>query len=88
MIKKTFTEAQKINILSKIRRGDDLILACEKHGITLANYFKWRTKYGGMELPDFVRLRNLKQENKKLKVILAERDLEIDALKEFLIKKK
>ena len=60
---------------------------CRSHGISETTFYKWRKKYGGVEVTAVKRLRELEQENSRLKRILAERDLEVDVLKEVLGKK-
>jgi putative transposase len=78
-----FTEEQIINILREAERGDQTISAvCRSHAIAETTFYKWRQKYGGMEVPDARRLRELERENSRLKRLLAERDIEIDAMKE------
>jgi putative transposase len=84
----SFTEEQIINILREAERGDQTISAvCRSHSIAETTFYKWRQKFGGMEVPDARRLRELEKENSRLKRLLAERDIEIDAMKEVLAKK-
>ena len=83
-----FTEEQIIQILGEAERGDQTISAvCRAHSIAETTFYKWRQKYGGLEVPDARRLRELEKENSRLKRLLAERDVEIDAMKEVLAKK-
>ena len=83
-----FTEEQIINILREAERGDQTIsVVCRSHAIAETPFYKWRQKFGGMEVPDARRLRELEKENSRLKRLLAERDIEIDAMKEVLSKK-
>lgn len=83
-----FTEEQIINILREAERDDQTISAvCRSHSIAETTFYKWRQKFGGMEVPDARRLRELEKENTRLKRLLAERDIEIDAMKEVLAKK-
>ncbi len=83
-----FTEEQIITILRQAEQGDATIAAvCRAHGVSENTFYKWRQKYGGADVPAVKRLRELEQENARLKRLLAERDLEIDAVKEVLAKK-
>ncbi len=82
------SEAQVIAILREAETGQDTIEAlCHKHGIAEATFYRWRSKYGGMEPSDAARLKDLERENTRLKKLLAERDLEIEILKEVNAKK-
>jgi putative transposase len=60
---------------------------CRAHSISENTFYKWRQKYGGLEVSEARRLRELEKENARLKRLLAERDIEIDAMKEVLAKK-
>ena len=83
-----FTEEQIIKILREAERGEQTISAlCRMHGISENTFYKWRQKYGDMEVADARRLRELERENHQLKRLLAERMMEIDALREVLAKK-
>ena len=57
---------------------------CRKHGISDATFYKWRTKYGGMEVSDARKLKSLEEENRKLKKLLAESMLDVSTLREML----
>jgi putative transposase len=57
---------------------------CRAHGISEQSFYRWRNKYGGMAVPAVRRLRELERENSRLKRLVAERDLELDVLKELL----
>jgi putative transposase len=84
----TFTEEQIVQILREADTGDQTIGAiCRTHGISENTFYKWRKKYGGADVSAIKRLRDLELENARLKRILAERDLEIDVIKEILGKK-
>ncbi len=83
-----FTEEQIVKILREAERGEETISAlCRTHGVSENTFYKWRKKYGGMEVADARRLRELERENYQLKRLLAERMMEIDALREVLAKK-
>jgi putative transposase len=83
-----FTEAQIITILREAETGQATIEAlCRKHAIGEATFYRWRSKYGGMEASDAARLKELERENSRLKQLLAERDLEIEVMTEINAKK-
>ena len=83
-----FSEEQIISILREAQKGEQTISAvCRAHSISENTFYKWRQKYGGIEVSDARRLRELERENARLKRLLAERDIEIDAMKEVLTKK-
>lgn len=87
MQRKRFSEEQIIAILREAEKGDRLIGdVCRSHGIAENTFYRWRQKYGGMQVPEVRRLRELEQENTRLKRLLAERCLEIDAIKDVLAK--
>lgn len=83
-----FSEEQIIKILREAQKGEQTISAvCRAHSISENTFYKWRQKYGGLEVADARRLRDLERENWRLKRLLAERDIEIDAMREVLVKK-
>ena len=85
---KTFSEEQIVQILREAEPGTTPIIdLCRRHGISETTFYKWRKKFGGADVSAIKRLRELEQENARLKRILAERDLEVDVLKEVLGKK-
>ena len=85
---KRFTEAQIVAILKEAQPGDKTIgELCRQHGIADHTFYRWRRKYEGMQVPEVHRLRELERENSQLKRLVAERDLEIDAMKALLSKK-
>jgi putative transposase len=78
-----FTDEQIVAILQEAARGEQPIAAlCRDKGISDATFYAWRKKFGGMETRDVQRLKELEKENARLKKLLANRDLEIDCLKE------
>ncbi|KAB8333725.1 transposase [Scytonema tolypothrichoides VB-61278] len=82
------TAEQIIKILEQGERGDQTIGAvCREHGITESTFYRWRKAYGGMSVNEAQRLKELEKENARLKRLLAERLLEVDALKELIAKK-
>ena len=83
-----FSPEQIIAILHQAEKGEQSIQAlCREHNITETSFYRWRRIYGGMNVSEAQRLKELEKENTRLKRLLAERDLEIDALKEYLAKK-
>jgi len=84
---KRFTLEQIIGILKQAQAGVKVVDLCRTHGISDATFYNWRTKYGGMEVSDAKRLKQLEDENKKLKQMLAETLLENKAIKDVLSKK-
>jgi putative transposase len=87
MPRKKFGEEQIIAILREAEKGDRLIGdVCRSHGIAENTFYRWRQKYGGLQVPEVKRLKDLEQENARLKRLLAERCLEIDAMKDVLAK--
>ncbi len=82
-----FSEEQIIHLLQQAARGEQPISTlCREYGITETTFYRWRKKFAGMAVPDAQRLRQLEKENTRLKRLLAERDLEVDALKAILAK--
>jgi putative transposase len=83
-----FTQEQIIRILEQAERGEERIAAiCRAYGISEVTFYRWRKKFGGMTVSEAHRLHELERENARLKRLLAERDLELDATKEVLAKK-
>jgi putative transposase len=80
-MKKRFTEEQIIGFLKQAQAGVAIKDLCRKHGFSDATFYTWRRKFGGMEVADAKRLRELEVENAKLKKLLAESMLDIEALK-------
>jgi putative transposase len=86
MKRSRFSEEQIIGILKEHQAGLSAADLCRKHGISDATFYKWRSKYGGMEVSDAKRLKGLEEENRKLKKLLAEQVLDNATLKEMLAK--
>ena len=87
MKKKRFTEQQIHAILKEAESGIPAVDVCRKHGVHPVTLSRWKSKYGGMELSDMVRLRALQDENTKLKRLVADQALSIQALELVLGKK-
>ena len=87
-MKKRFTEEQIIRILREAEKtGVQIREVCRRHNVTEQTFFRWRNKYGGMEVSDARRLKTLEGENAKLERLVAEQLLVIEGLKEFSGKK-
>lgn len=87
-MKKRFSEEQIIHILREAEHKSCSIRdLCRNHGISEQTFYRWRNRYGGLEVDEAVRLRQLERENARLKKLVAERDLELEFLKEVVAKK-
>ena len=87
MKKKRYTEEQIIGFLREADAGMPVKDLCRKHGFSEASYYGWKAKFGGMNVSEAQRLKALEAENGKLKRLLANSMLEIDAMREVLRKK-
>ncbi|EAR07398.1 hypothetical protein MED297_03457 [Reinekea sp. MED297] len=87
MKKSRFSESQIISILKEGDSGMKIEELCRKLGISNATYYNWKSKYGGMEASDIKRLRELEEENSRLKKMFAELSLENEAMKELFKKR-
>lgn len=85
-MKKRFTEEQIIGVLKEQEAGGKTAEVCRRHGISGATFYKWKAKYGGMDVSDARRLKGLELENNQLKKLLAEAELDKAMLKELLRK--
>jgi len=86
-MKKRFSEEQIIGFLNEAIMGIPVVELCRKHGFSDASFYKWRAKYGGMNVSDAKRLKQLEDENSKLKRMLADAMLDKEALKVALSRK-
>ena len=84
---KRFTPSQIIKILKEHESGTEVTDIIRKHSIARNTFYLWKSKYSGMESKDLEKLKELESENQKLKKILAEKCLEIEAMKDVLSKK-
>ena len=87
MKKSRFTESQIVSILKEADAGMKVEELCRKHGVSSATYYNWRKKYGGMDASEIKRLKELEEENAKLKRMYADMALENTALKDLIVKK-
>jgi putative transposase len=87
MKKSRFTEAQVVAILREGDSGVNVSELCRKHGISNATYYKWKSRYGGLDASDLKRLRELESENGELKRMYADLSLENNGLKALIEKK-
>lgn len=81
MVRKRHTEEQIIGVLKEAQAGLPVPDLCRKHGISDATFYKWQAKYGGLEVSDAKKLRQLEEENRRLKQMVADQALDIQALK-------
>ena len=86
-MKKRFTEEQIIGFLREAEAGLAVAELCRRHGFSQASYYLWHSKFGGMNVSDAKRLKELEAENTRLKRLLAESMLENEVTKEALRKK-
>ena len=87
MKQKRFTEIQIMQILKQAEGGVPVAELCREHGMSSASFYKWRSKYGGMDASMILQMKAMAQENQRLKKMYAEMSLQNDLLKEALGKK-
>ena len=86
MRKSRFSDEQKVKMLREAE-ATSIAAVAQKHGVSLETLYTWRRKFAGVDVKEARRLRDLERENARLKKILAERDLEIEVMKEIASKK-
>lgn len=84
---KRYSEEQVIRILKEIESGKSVRDVCREHGVSEQTVYRWRNKYGGMEVPELRRLKELEEENRRLKAVVADQAVDIQLLKEINAKK-
>ena len=87
MRKSRFTEEQIIKVLKAVEAGEKATDVCRKHGISEQTLYRWKAKYGGMDVNEARRLKQLEDENRRLKHAVADLTLEAQALRAALAKK-
>ena len=87
MKKKRFSEEQIIRILKEEEGSRSIREVCRKHNITEQTFYRWRNKYGGMDVSEARRLKELERENQQLKKLVADQALDISLLKDVNSKK-
>jgi putative transposase len=87
MKKSRFTESQIISILKEAESGVPVAELCRKHGISSATFYNWRAKYGGMDVSMMKRMKELEEENRRLKKMYAEEKLKAEIIQEAMEKK-
>ena len=87
MKKSRYSEAQIVKILKEVEGGRLVKEVCREYGISDATYYNWKTKYGGMEIADIRKLKELADENRRLKQMYADLSLKHEALKDIVEKK-
>lgn len=87
MKRKRFSEEQIIGVLKESEAGMPTPELCRKHGISEGTFYRWKSKYGGMEVSDAKKLKALEEENQRLKRLVADQALDIQVLKDVNSKK-
>jgi putative transposase len=85
--KSRFTDSQIIGVLKQAEAGTPVPQLCRTHGISTATFYKWRSKFGGMDVPMMSRVKELEEENRRLKKMYAEVQMRAEIMKEALAKK-
>lgn len=82
-----FTDSQILSILKQAEAGSPVPELCREHGMSSATFYKWRSKFGGMDTSLMVRLKELEAENRRLKMMYAEERIKAEIVQEALQKK-
>ena len=86
-MKKRYSEEQIVRILGEVAGGQSIAETCRKYGVSEATVHRWRERYGAMSVGDVKQMRQLAAENSRLRKIVSQQAMDIDALKELLGKK-
>ena len=84
---KRYSEEQIIRILKAVENGKSVTQVCREYGVSEQSVYRWRTKFGGMDVAELRRLKELEEENRRLKSVVANQALDIEILKEINAKK-
>jgi len=84
---KRYSEEQIIRILKAVENGKSVTQVCREYGVSEQSVYRWRTKFSGMDVPELRRLKELEEENRRLKSVVANQALDIEILKEVSAKK-
>ena len=87
MKKSRYSDSQIIGILKQAESGIPVPQLCREHGMSSATFYKWRSKYGGMDVSVMQRVKELEEENRRLKKMYAEERLKAEIIQEALAKK-
>lgn len=87
MKKSKFTDSQILAVLKQAEAGTAVPALCREHGISTATFYKWRSKFGGMDASLMGRMKELEEENRRLKKLYIEAQLKADVISEALAKK-
>jgi len=87
MKKSKFSDSQIISVLKQAESGTPIPDLCREHGVSNATFYKWRAKYGGMDTSMMARMKELEEENRRLKKMYIEEKLKAEIAAEYLAKK-